>query len=389
LFSKKKVLVLSKSIFGGSGMAIRPLLYIKKSNINFSYYSYEKHIFISSFLKQVKFVNNSYSLSSFPSINKLRLFVKDICFTLNLINTEGFDLFLVRDIYSFFIIHIVHLILRKNSDDIIYRISAPVDKYIKQKPFTLYRKLLSYFYSFFSKKTYYFIFNTKKTLKDFKNSIKTKRQSKFFVIYNEINVPLAIKMASRKLSLQENLLFNKKYFKIISVGRFAEEKDYITSLKAINIVVRKYPNCRFYIVGIGPMNKEIKKYINLLELNSKVFLLGWKKNVFPYLKNSNLFIHSAKYEGFGYVILEAMTQRLPVIATNAPDGPSEILDKGQYGIIVPVGDEKTIARAIITFIENKKKYNHFSEMSFQRSKFFTFNKSINMYKKIIIEASRE
>ena len=330
-------------------------------------------------------MNKIYPSSFFPSFAKALTFIKDVFSTLDLVQKKQADIFLVFDLYTFVLIHIALLMLWKESNKIIYRISASVDDYINLKPFTWYKTLLFFLYRLFSKRTKYFIFTSKKGLNDFKKSTKINKNAKFFVIYNGIDNKLAEKMSFQKLSINEEGLFDKKYFKIISVGRLVEEKDYNTTLKAFSRIIISYPFCRLYIIGSGHLLQEIKTNIDFLGLNKKVFLLGWKKNVFPYLKRSDLFIHSSNYEGFGYAILEAMTQKLPVISTNAPYGPSEILDDGKYGILTSVGDEKAIANAIENFIKNKERYNYFAKKSFQRSKFFSFYKSVKIYEKTIME----
>jgi glycosyltransferase involved in cell wall biosynthesis len=124
--------------------------------------------------------------------------------------------------------------------------------------------------------------------------------------------------------------------------------------------------------------------VSRLGLSRKISFLGWVKNISPYLKKSDIFVLSSKREGFGYVLIEAMSQGKPVISTNTPYGPSEILDNGKYGILVPMGDEEAMKRAILKLLTDKKKYHYYAKKAFERSEFFSLDKMLRAYKKLIV-----
>jgi glycosyltransferase involved in cell wall biosynthesis len=84
------------------------------------------------------------------------------------------------------------------------------------------------------------------------------------------------------------------------------------------------------------------------------------------------------------VLLEAISQGLPIISTNAPYGPSEVLGNGKYGILTPVGDEEKMAEAMIELLSNKKRYNHFARKSLERVKFFSEEKMLKAYMQLIL-----
>ena len=173
----------------------------------------------------------------------------------------------------------------------------------------------------------------------------------------------------KKSNSKINFLFQKKNIKLISVGRVTDQKDFITILKALNIV--KKSNVELVIIGKGEKEIEIKRYIELNNLNKKVRLLGYKKNPFPYIKQADLFLLSSKFEGLPNVLIEALCLKKFIISTDCPTGPKEILHHGRFGELVKIGDYKKIAKLIDNFkktkiVKNKikdgykslKKYNY-------------------------------
>ena len=107
------------------------------------------------------------------------------------------------------------------------------------------------------------------------------------------------------------------------------------------------------IVGDGPLKNELIQFVNDLKLQNYITFHGFQKNLKNFYLNSDLFVLSSIYEGFGNVIVEAMSYGVQIISTDCPSGPSEILDNGKYGILVPINDEKSISYAIKNIINNK------------------------------------
>ena len=100
--------------------------------------------------------------------------------------------------------------------------------------------------------------------------------------------------------------------------------------------------------------KEIINQVDELKLNKIFKILSFKNNPYPYIKKSNIFLLSSKFEGLPNVLLEAITLNKFVISSNCPTGPSEILDNGQGGSLFKVGDHKQLSEKIIFAINNKK-----------------------------------
>ena len=182
---------------------------------------------------------------------------------------------------------------------------------------------------------------------DFKKEMDKKYKINCICILNPFN----FNEIRKKSSYKANYIFQKKNTKLITVGRITDQKDFITILKAINIV--KKNNVELVIIGKGENEVEIKKYIELNNLKKKVQLLGYKKNPFPYIKQADLFLLSSKFEGSPNVLVEALYLRKFVISTDCPTGPKEILNNGKHGELVKIGDYKKIAKLINNFKKNK------------------------------------
>lgn len=133
---------------------------------------------------------------------------------------------------------------------------------------------------------------------------------------------------------------------IISVGRLSSQKDYPTLIRAFKIV-RNTRDCRLLILGEGEERPVIEALISGLDLQDDVELPGFVANPLAFVSKANLFALSSVYEGFGNVIAEALALGVPVVATDCPHGPAEILDSDRYGKLVCVGDVEGLAAAML------------------------------------------
>ena len=117
----------------------------------------------------------------------------------------------------------------------------------------------------------------------------------------------------------------------------------------------------------------------MLKLNKHFKLLDFKKNPYPYIKKSDIFVLSTKFEGLPNVLLEAITLNKLVISSNCPTGPSEILDNGNGGLLFKVKDHKQLSQKIIFAIKNKKKCAKKILFAKKRLQRFDFSKNLLKY----------
>ncbi len=139
---------------------------------------------------------------------------------------------------------------------------------------------------------------------------------------------------------------------IVSVGRLSPEKDHDTLLRAFAALASQR-SVRLEIYGTGPLGPELVKLIGKLGLDDRVTLRGFVLDPFDVMRRASLVVSSSRFEGFGNVIVEALSCGTPVVATDCPYGPGEILQWGRYGQLVPVGDAEALCAAMTRALDTE------------------------------------
>lgn len=134
--------------------------------------------------------------------------------------------------------------------------------------------------------------------------------------------------------------------RIITVGRLAPAKDHATLIRAFAQVARLRP-AELILFGEGEMRSSLERLVAELGLQELVTFAGLVRNPFPYMRQADLFVFSSAWEGFGNVLVEALAAEVPVVATDCPHGPYEILEGGKWGKLVPPGDPEALATAML------------------------------------------
>jgi glycosyltransferase involved in cell wall biosynthesis len=132
---------------------------------------------------------------------------------------------------------------------------------------------------------------------------------------------------------------------ILGAGRLQRQKDFQTLIRAFARVRAARP-CRLVILGEGGGREKLEALIAELSLGGDVDLPGFQSNPFPFVARATLFVLSSAWEGSPNVLTEAMALGIPVVSTDCPSGPRELLDGGRFGPLVPVGDVEALAGAI-------------------------------------------
>jgi glycosyltransferase involved in cell wall biosynthesis len=139
---------------------------------------------------------------------------------------------------------------------------------------------------------------------------------------------------------------------IIGIGRFTPRKDFTTLIRAFSLVLSSM-DCRLVLLGEG---QEMENYIQVarqLHVESRVAFPGFVPNPYPCISRSDVLVLSSNAaEGSPNVLKEALALGTPVVATDCPSGPREILDGGRYGRLVPVADPESMAEAIVETLNN-------------------------------------
>lgn len=142
---------------------------------------------------------------------------------------------------------------------------------------------------------------------------------------------------------------------VLGVGRLHEQKDFPTLLRAF-ARARAKQEAHLVILGEGKakharLSTELMALATQLGIADDVVLLGFVDNPFAYMARASVFVLSSAWEGFGNVIAEALACGCPVVSTDCPSGPAEILEHGKYGPLVPVGDDVALADAILSVLK--------------------------------------
>ena len=133
---------------------------------------------------------------------------------------------------------------------------------------------------------------------------------------------------------------------ILGVGRLAQQKDFATLLRAFAAVRSRQP-ARLLILGDGPERGRLERLAESLGLESEVSFPGYVRNPYPFMARAGLLASASLWEGLGMVLIMALACGCPVVSTDCPAGPAEVLEGGRYGRLTPVGDPAALAEAIL------------------------------------------
>lgn len=144
--------------------------------------------------------------------------------------------------------------------------------------------------------------------------------------------------------------------RIVSAGRLTKQKNYTLALNAISKVLKKHPDFIYEIYGQGEERDSILQLINQLDIEDKVILKGQVSGLLEKIEDASVFLLSSDYEGISNSLIEALAIGLPVVSTDHPIGGARLLiQSGENGILVPVGDVEKTTEAICNLIESPEK----------------------------------
>jgi glycosyltransferase involved in cell wall biosynthesis len=169
---------------------------------------------------------------------------------------------------------------------------------------------------------------------------------------------------------------------IVAAGRLHPQKDYLTMLRAF-VRVRAERNTRLVILGEGRERRSLETLIGELGVGDDVRLLGFQKNSYFHMARAAAFVMSSAWERFPNVLIEALACGCPIVSTDCPSGPSELLDGGNYGRLVPVGNEAALAKAILETLDSP----HEPRRRQRRAEEFSIDKIADKYLRFLQEVS--
>jgi glycosyltransferase involved in cell wall biosynthesis len=147
-------------------------------------------------------------------------------------------------------------------------------------------------------------------------------------------------------------------FEIVAAGRLHPQKGFGFLLASLREIVhnRGHKHAHLRIFGIGPQEAELRAFVANHQLEPHVTFAGFQANPLPYYHQADLFCLSSLYEGMPNALVEALLCRVPVLATDCPSGPREVLDDGRFGRLIPPADVSALAASIEEAIVNRDRW---------------------------------
>ena len=155
---------------------------------------------------------------------------------------------------------------------------------------------------------------------------------------------------------------------VVAGGRLTFQKGFDRLIPAFAPVARRHPEWKLRIYGSGKKRAQLQRLILEHDLYNNVFLMGSTDRLGEELSKGALFALTSRYEGFGMVLIEAMSKGLGVVSFDCPRGPSEIISPGQDGILVPEGDIAGFSDALLEVIEDEDKRRRFGRAALEKAK---------------------
>ncbi|RCJ37396.1 group 1 glycosyl transferase [Nostoc minutum NIES-26] len=204
----------------------------------------------------------------------------------------------------------------------------------------------------------------------------SKVQASGCIIPNMVLLPPIEKELSRNLLKERSL---------IAVGRLVRAKGFDLLLQAFAQLKDCYPDWTLTILGEGSLRSDLESLRNQLGLSDRVYLPGTVNNPYEFLKQADIFIMSSRFEGFPNALCEAMACGLPVISTDCPSGPREIIRDGIDGILVPNEDMSALAVAIERLISDEEERKRLAVHAPEVTERFNLEKVMGMWEELLTQ----
>jgi len=305
--------------------------------------------------KEVKFVNlfksiyfNTFPVSGFikSRISYLYIFIRYFFALKKLLRNEKPDFLIIHLITS---LPLILLILFNFKTKFILRVSGlPRLNFI--------RRLL---WIIASKKLYLITSPTQITL-DYLKNLNLIDNEKIVLLTDPVfSIRQIANLKNEKLN--EDFKLDKKKC-IISIGRLTYQKNFNLLIESFYHINKIYNDYKLIIIGNGEKKEELESLISKLNLKNEVFLIGYKKNIFPYLNSADCLISSSRWEDPGFVLIEAGILNKIVISSDCPSGPKELLNQNN-GYLFDNENKDSLITQFINYKKNSYENNQIKKVT--------------------------
>ncbi|MFH0889361.1 MAG: glycosyltransferase family 4 protein [Planctomycetota bacterium] len=204
---------------------------------------------------------------------------------------------------------------------------------------------------------------------------------KYEVIYNAIDTKICDAPCETSINacpIRDTPATNR-YPILATAGRLSSEKGQVYLLEAVKLVKNKFPDVLLLVIGDGPLRNTLETKVEQLDIKDNIRFLGMLENIIPALEKIDIFILPSLYESFGIVLLEAMAQAKPIIASNV-GGIQDVVVHNQTGILVACANPEVLSMAIISLSNNKELARKMGLAGYERvNKLFRKEQMVNNF----------
>lgn len=361
-------------VFGGAERTTTTLLKGLDKAVFDVVFVTKKGIFPPLPVKEAIYIDDLGISDGFKGVDSL---IKDTKIMIQFIKKETPDIVFGMLHYACIMLSLVKIFLRNKAKVTISPRTpskAAINFYFKEK--TMKKALWNFMVKFFCQHSDCIVVASDGLREECISKYKAKR-NKIVTVNNSIDVQSIERLSMESVNRKDS----PDNFVISTAGRVAAEKNMEVLIKAF-AMLRKVLKAKLWIIGDGPERPYLESLAASLNVVNDVDFLGFQDNPYKFIKRSDVFVHTSLFEGFGNIILEAMACRVPVIATDCPFGPREIISNMNNGILVPTSDEMALMEAFKKVIEDYDLRTRLVDGASKCLKDFSTEKMVKQYEDV-------